>query len=145
MNPFRRSYAVWIPADGYYADGEWREGGMTETSAFFSVQSIKNTQEIEHLPEGRRIDDYRRLYSSTLLPMTGDKIKITESALETADGVLQVKDSILFVNIIVDGGDMTQPAQIIIDGYKYELTHREPWRNGIINHYKYYCVRKYDG
>ncbi len=114
MNPFRRPYTVRTPSSGQYVNGEWQDGAYVESTTYFSVQSIKNTQEIEHLPEGRRIDDYRRLYSDTLLQITSD------SAL-------------------------SQPVLIVIGGHNYELTHREPWQNGIIPHYKYYCVRKYDG
>lgn len=117
MNPFRKPHAVRSPSSGQYVDGEWQEGSYTESTGYFSVQSIKDTQEIEHLAEGRRIDDYRRLYSD-------EKLQVTNDGAE---------------------GDGIQPALVQIDGFWYELTHREPWQNGIIPHYKYYCVRKYDG
>lgn len=117
MNPFRRPYTVLTPSEGQYLNGEWVEGTYIESSALFSVQSIKDTQEVEHLAEGRRIDDFRRLYSDSKLQITNDG----------------------------GSGDLLQPALIVIDGFNYELIHREPWQNGIINHYKYYCVRKYDG
>ena len=117
MNPFRRPHTILTPTKGGHVDGEWVAGGYVESSANFSVQSIKDTQEVEHLSEGRRISDYRRLYSDTKLQVTNDG----------------------------GPGDLLQPVLIVIDGFQYELTHREPWQNGIIPHYKYYCVRKYDG
>jgi hypothetical protein len=46
---------------------------------------------------------------------------------------------------ITDDFDMAQPAIVVIDGFNYEVKHREPWQNGIIPHYKYYVVRKRDG
>lgn len=117
MNPFRRRHVIRTPLAGRYVNGEWSEGDFKTSEAFFSVQSIKDTQEIEHLAEGRRIDDYRRLYSDTKLQVTND----------------------------FGSGDNLSPAQVQIDGFWYELTHREPWQNGVIPHYLYYCVRKYDG
>lgn len=117
MNPFRKKHTIRTPLTGQYVNGEWKEGEFTTAEAFFSVQSIKDTQEIEHLAEGRRIDDYRRLYSDTKLQVTND----------------------------FGAGDNISPSQVEIDGFWYELTHREPWQNSIINHYKYYAVRKYDG
>lgn len=117
MNPFRKPHAVKIPTEAIYEHGELLPATYTDSTGYFSVQSIKDTQEIEHLAEGRRIDDYRRLYS-------GDKLQVTNDGAE---------------------GEGIQPAMVQIDGFWYELTHREPWQNGIIPHFKYYCVRKYDG
>ena len=37
------------------------------------------------------------------------------------------------------------PALIVIDGFEYEVKQRAPWQNGLIPHYMYYVVRKYDG
>lgn len=117
MNPFRQPHALRTPVKGKYVNGEWSEGGYIESTIYLSVQSIKNTQEVENLPEGCRIDDYRRLYSDTKLQITNDGGE----------------------------GDGLQPALVEIDGFWYEITHREPWQNGIVPHYKYYAVRKYNG
>lgn len=117
MNPFRKPHDVKTPDTSGYRNGEFVRGQYSDSIVHFSVQSIKDTQEIEHLSEGRRIDDYRRLYSDTKLQVTNDNGE----------------------------GDMLQPALVKIDDFWYELTHREPWQNGIVPHYKYYAVRKYDG
>lgn len=114
MNPFRKPHTVKTPSDGHYENGEWVEGGYTESIEYFSVQRVKNNQEIESLAEGRRITDYRRLYSDAKLQTTDD-------------------DS------------LTQPCLVVIDGFDYEVKQRDPWQNGIIPHYMYYVVRKYDG
>lgn len=113
-NPFRRPYKVLTPAHSTLVNGVIVDGEMVESQAYFSVQSIKETQEIESLEAGRRLTDYRRLYSD-------DKLQIT------------------------DDFDMAQPAIVVIEGFNYEVKHREPWQNGIISHYKYYVVRKRDG
>lgn len=112
-NPFRRPYKVLTPAPSTLVNGVIVDGEMVESQAYFSVQSIKDTQEIESLEAGRRLTDYRRLYSD-------DKLQIT------------------------DDFDMAQPAIVVIDGFNYEVKHREPWQNGIISHYNY-VVRKRDG
>lgn len=117
MNPFRKPHDVKTPDPSGYINGEFVDGKYSDSMGYFSVQSIKDTQEIEHLSEGRRIDDFRRLYSDTKLQVSNDGGE----------------------------GDMLQPALVKIDGFWYELTHREPWQNGIVPHYKYYAVRKYDG
>lgn len=113
-NPFRRPYKVLTPAPSTLVNGVIVDGEMVDSQANFSVQSIKDTQEIESLDAGRRLTDYRRLYSDTKLQITDDF-------------------------------DMAQPAIVVIDGFNYEVKHREPWQNGIISHYKYYVVRKRDG
>lgn len=113
-NPFRRPYKVITPAPSTLVNGVIVDGEMVESQANFSVQSIKDAQEIESLEAGRRLTDYRRLYSDTKLQ-------------------------------IADDFDMAQPAIVVIDGFNYEVKHREPWQNGIISHYKYYVVRKRDG
>lgn len=113
-NPFRRPYKVLTPAPSTLVNGVIVDGEMVESQVYFSVQSIKDTQEIESLEAGRRLTDYRRLYSH-------DKLQIT------------------------DDFPMAQPAIVVIDGFNYEVKHREPWQNGIISHYKYYVVRKRDG
>lgn len=113
-NPFRRPYKVLTPATSTLVNGVLVDGEMVDSQAYFSVQSIKDTQEIESLEAGRRLTDYRRLYSDTKLQITDDF-------------------------------DMAQPAIVVIDGFNYEVKHREPWQNGIIPHYKYYVVRKGDG
>lgn len=113
-NPFRRPYKVLTPATSTLVNGVLVDGEMVDSQAYFSVQSIKDTQEIESLEAGRRLTDYRRLYSDTKLQITDDF-------------------------------DMAQPAIVVIDGFNYEVKHREPWQNGIIPHYKYYVVRKDDG
>jgi len=113
-NPFRRPFTVLTPTPSTLVNGVIVDGEMVESQAYFSVQSIKETQEVESLEAGRRLTDYRRLYSDTKLQITDDF-------------------------------DMAQPAIVVIDGFNYEVKHREPWQNGIISHYKYYVVRKRDG
>jgi hypothetical protein len=62
-NPFRRPYKVLTPATSTLVNGVLVDGEMVDSQAYFSVQSIKDTQEIESLEAGRRLTDYRRLYS----------------------------------------------------------------------------------
>ncbi|CBX44524.1 conserved hypothetical protein [Erwinia phage phiEt88] len=85
MNPFRRPYTVKTPSASKLVNGVVIDGAMTESIASFSVQSIKETQEIEALAEGRRLNDFRRLYSDTKLQITDD-FDMAQPALVTIDG-----------------------------------------------------------
>lgn len=114
MSPFRKPHTVRTPSAGRYVNGEWVEGSYTETTIQCSVQAIKSNQEVEALAEGRRITDYRRIY--------------TDAKLQTSDD-----------------DHLKSPAIIVIDGFEYEVKQRAPWQNGLIPHYMYYVVRKYDG
>lgn len=38
-----------------------------------------------------------------------------------------------------------QPSLIYVGPDKYQIKERNPWQNGIINHYKYIAVRVMDG
>ena len=46
-NPFRRPYKVLTPAPSTLVNGVIVDGEMVESQAYFSVQSIKDTQEME--------------------------------------------------------------------------------------------------
>lgn len=143
FNRFRKPHTVYVISDSEVVRGVIKPGARFVTSANFSVQSIKNTQEIEGLKEGRRLSDWRRLYSDTRIPLVGDQIffggDLTDgqTPLATDDG------SIIRVgaNIGSEKG-LGNPAIVVIDGFEYEFIHREPWQNGIISHYKYFVVRK---
>jgi len=143
FNKFRKPYQVFIVSDSFLDRGVLKPGTRFSTAANFSVQSIKNYQEIEGLREGRRLTDWRRLYSDVKIPLIGDQL-FYGGALSAGDESLATEDGTIInigANIGSDKG-MGNPAIVVIDGFEYEFIHREPWQNGIISHYKYYVVRK---
>lgn len=142
-NPFRRPHDVFIVQDSKIVNGVIKPGDRVSASAMFSVQSIKDAQQIESLKEGRRLSDWRRLYSDTRLPLIGELVDITSGDLTTSQGVLvSNNDELIHVGTYVGKSGMGNPAIVVIDGYEYEVIHREPWQNGIIPHYKYFVVRR---
>jgi len=144
FNRFRKDHDVIIVTDSQFKDGVVMPGERLRTSAKFSVQAIKNNQEIESFSEGRRLTDWRRLYSDTRLPLAGDKVYV-ESGVADANGNSLATDdgSIITVGAYVGSKEgMSNPALVVIDGYEYEVIERVSWQNGIISHYKYFVVRK---
>lgn len=144
FNRFRKPHVVYVVSDSHIERGVIKPGLRIEASANFSVQSIKNTQEIEGLKEGRRLTDWRRLYSDTKIPLLGDEIFFSGGDLSNGSDLLSTADGgIIRVGAQVGSEKgLGNPAIIVIDGFEYEFFHREPWQNGLINHYKYYVVRK---
>lgn len=143
FNRFRKDHKVFIVTDSYIDRGVIKPGIKLETSAKFSVQTIKNAEEIAPNKEGRRLTDWRRLYSDARIPLLGDEVFVGgdltdgQSSLSTADGgVIRVGAQ------VGSKKGLGNPATIMIDGYEYEFIDRFPWQNGIISHYKYYVVRK---
>ncbi len=141
-NPeFRRPHPVIIRTDSHIERGVIKPGIDILTSADFSVQMIKNGDEVQSMAQGRILSDWRRLYSDVRLPLLGDQMFIGgdlqagESSLATADG------QIIRVGAQVGKSGMSNPALVVIDGFKYEVVNRFPWQNGIIDHFKYYVVR----
>lgn len=143
FNKFRKPHDVIIVTDSYFKDGVVMPGERLRTSAKFSVQAIKNNQEIEAFNEGRRLSDWRRLYSDTRLPLAGDKIYFSQD-LEANGDSLSTEDGLaITVGAFIGSKEgMSNPALVVIDGYEYEVMERISWQNGIISHYKYYVVRK---
>lgn len=144
FNRFRKPHDVIIITDSYFQDGVVMPGERIMTSAKFSVQAIKNNQEIEAFSEGRRLTDWRRLYSDTRLPLAGDKLMIGGGSLQGNSDLLATDSGeVIQVGAFVGAKEgMSNPALVVIDGYEYEVIERVSWQNGIISHYKYYVVRK---
>lgn len=141
---FRKEHTVYIFSDSYLDKGVIKPGIKLKTSAFFSVQSVKNAESVEGLAEGRRLSDWRRLYSDVKLPMVGDEVRVYEpGVISSGSGVLSTASgSVIQVGVSVGENGMTAPATVVIDGFEYTVQHRESWQNGVISHYKYFVVRK---
>lgn len=143
FNKFRKDHQVIIVSDSYFKDGVIMPGERMYTKAKFSVQAIKNNEEIQGFAEGRRVSDWRRLYSDTKLPLAGDQLFVSAS-VGVNNGTLATEDGkVIAVGAYVgDKEGMSNPALVVIDGREYEVIERISWQNGIISHYKYYVVRK---
>lgn len=144
FNGFRKEHDVFFVTDSVIEKGVIKPGQRIPGRAMFSVQAVRNTQEIEGLSEGRRLSDWRRLYSDKKLPLLGDEATVVSGELAANGDFVQVgENSYLVVGANVgQRGGLSNPAIVMIDGFEYEVQHREPWQNGIISHYKYYVVRK---
>lgn len=141
-NPeFRKPHAVIIRTDSHIERGVIKPGIELLTSADFSVQMIKNGDEVQSMAQGRILSDWRRLYSDVRLPLLGDSVFIGgdlqagESSLSTDSGQL------IRVGAQVGKSGLGNPALVVIDGIRYEVINRFAWQNGILDHYKYYVVR----
>lgn len=64
-------------------------------------------EDLINLPQGRRLSDFIKLYSNTKLFTVGE------------------------------GETQQQPDMFEWEGHTYECTSTAPWKNNVINHYKY--------
>lgn len=144
FNRFRRPYQVIITTDSRIERGVIKNGFEQPAVANFSVQEVKNAQEIEALAvAGRRLSDWRRLYTDTRLPLIEEEVFIESGDLSTDKSALATEDGrTIRVGAVVGKSGLGNPALVVIDGHRYEVVHRVPMQNGIISHYKYYVVRK---
>lgn len=112
MSGFRTYRLILTETAGSYVNGLWVRGTRGSQSVLASVQPITR-QEMESLPEGRRLSDHFKIYSDT-------QLKVTD-----------------------DGGDNIQPDLLVFDGNAYELVTRLAYQSNVISHYKYIAVKSF--
>lgn len=104
MSGFRKPFIVLRENGGSYEKGVWAPGGRSSLTIAASVQPVKEGRDLQQLPEGRRLTDYKKVYTSTKLQMTGDGLQ---------------------PDIIVSGGfgfelvDVDENQSDVISHYKY--------------------------
>lgn len=107
---------------GSYVDGRWVESGVTTDTPFTGTRQMPTGKDMQVLPEGRRLSEVYIIYTATEL-----------FAVQNADSN-------------PTPGNAEIPCDIVVDGAtEYEVIHVEPWRNGIINHYKAWIAKALEG
>ena len=74
---FRKTYLVLREDAGEYVDGVWVRGARSTLNIKASMQPVKLGQDMSALPEGRKLENTRKLYTSATLRHTeqGDGIQ----------------------------------------------------------------------
>lgn len=105
MSSFRQPRIIQRHTGGGYTNGEWAPGGMVSVDITASVQPASR-EDLINLPEGRRLSDYIRLYTSTEL------------------------------YTVSEGDQPQQPDQFDWHGHTYECVEVGMWQNRIVSHWK---------
>jgi hypothetical protein len=74
---------------------------------------------------------------ASVQPMNGEDLQSVPEN-RRASGVYKIFTS---SNLILLS-EATNPPLIIIDGEDFEIFHKEPWKNNVINHHVYFAARK---
>lgn len=69
---FRKQKAVLREAIGSYTNGVWAPGPRSVVTTLASVQPVVMGQDMQALPEGRRLSDFVKLYTNDKLNVTSD-------------------------------------------------------------------------
>lgn len=64
MSSFRKPYTIQRPATGSYVNGVWVAGAATNVAIMATIQPVTG-EDMKTLPEGRRLSDYVKVYTST--------------------------------------------------------------------------------
>jgi len=104
---FSSAYTVKRKAAGVYTNGRWVEGVETTFTIQGDLQTLAQ-EEMQSLPEGRRINQTFKLYTETLL------------------------------NPVIDenGTPKTNGDIVMVDNQRYEVIAVYPYQKFLLNHYK---------
>jgi hypothetical protein len=107
FNIFASTYTVKRKAAGSYVSGRWTEGAETSITIKGDLQTMAQ-EEMQELPEGRRINQTFKMYTETLL------------------------------NTVIDenGTPKTNGDIVLIDGERFEVIAVYPYQKFLLNHYK---------
>lgn len=72
MSGFRKSIPVLHESAGVYTNGVFVPGTRTATTVMASVQPVKIGTDMQALPEGRHMSDFKKLYSYSRLQVAAD-------------------------------------------------------------------------
>lgn len=136
LEVFRKPHAVRVFGKNTLVKGVITPGPALESSLTCSVQRIGSTQQEQITARGKRVSDFRRIYTDKRLPITEEAV--TGSSVRVPEPF----DLVMADGSVIDVVDGEGPAgQVMIDGIWYEVDQRHPMQNGVINHFQYLLVR----
>lgn len=136
LEVFRKPREVRVFSGTSLVKGVKVPGVQYDTTITSSVQRIGTTQAERLTKEGKRLSDFRRIYTSSRLPISEEEV------VGTSVRVPEEFDLVLENGEVIDVHDgKGHPAQVKIDGLWYEVFERHPMQNGVINHYQYILYR----
>lgn len=110
---FRRAFYVLKETTGGYVAGEYVPGTRSSATIQASVQPVKMGEDVEALPEGRRLSDYCKAYTTTKL------------------------------NIVEEGSGIQPDIIVWPEtGWAYEISSMYVHQMGVIPHYKYVATKR---
>lgn len=137
LEVFRHPRAVRVLTPSTLVKGVMVPGDPLYATITASVQRIGRTQAEILTKNGKRISDFRRIYSDTKLPLSDEVAGTPTQAIPEDDDLIQ--DVTGFVIPFTKGKGIA--GQVQIDGDWYEVAERHPMQNGVINHYQYLLFR----
>lgn len=103
---FRKTYTILRESAGDYVGGVWVPGTRSVLTVQASMQPARLGQDMEALPEGRRLSHARKLYTTSELQVT-----------EQGDGVQP--DLVLYSGYGYEITSIEEHQSDVIDHYKY--------------------------
>lgn len=70
MSSFRKTTKILRESAGAYVNGVWAAGSRTMVTALTSIQPIVMGQDLQAMPDGRRLSDFIKIYTSDILNRT---------------------------------------------------------------------------
>jgi hypothetical protein len=69
---FRKQKTILRESAGVYTNGKWAPGARSTLTTLASAQPVVMGQDMHAMPEGRRLSDFIKIYTSDRLPVTAD-------------------------------------------------------------------------
>jgi len=110
---FRKPFYILTETAGNYVNGEYVAGTKTNAPIQASIQPIVMGTDLDSLPEGRRMSDFCKVYTTANLKVAEESQGIQPDLIVWPQG-----------------------------GYAYEIVSRFIHQMGVIEHYKYIAVKR---
>ena len=120
---FRIARKILTEADGSYVNGYWLAGARAIIAADTSIQPVVMGQDMESLPEGRRLSDFVKVY-------TDSKLKVTDESTQP--------DLIVFDDFVYELVSIFKYQSNVLSHYKYvavkqfKFTSDAEWLSGAL-------------
>ena len=139
---FRKPHDVRVFTASTLVKGVMTPGTVIKSTIKCSVQKIGRTQAEMITARGKRVSDFRRIYTDSKIPLSDEIVTGVAPGIPTESDLLETGTDLIVQ--IADGKG--QPGEVFIDGNWYAVDERHPMQNGVINHYQYllYRVNKND-